>query len=324
MEKKNSPDSVNKSPPPLGDTKLYELSNSIESFYWVPFLKTPFSGLEKICKQIGEDRSPLSVSFKAFTSNLIATEKMLQLPYALAASSVKYLPEPVDTTDMAKYQEWVLEVVKIGLDHSLKELSSLKYELNYLMYQACILIWSALENYCKDVFIIALNHKPQLYKKLLKDPFLKDRFSLGQMSWEKLLDEHGFNLNGKLGQIIAGNKDFSSPNLIQKVFFCILDEQLKPPHVLDYFKEKDLLILGQRRHLIAHRAGIIDVEYLKKTKEKQKIGEQLVLRGFDIAKGLAITAQCAMVLYATASLLVEEPNTKKGGLDRSRKSNRNK
>jgi len=32
-----------------------------------------------------------------------------------------------------------------------------------LMHQAILLIWSAFETYCKEVFILSLNERPQLY-----------------------------------------------------------------------------------------------------------------------------------------------------------------
>lgn len=301
----------------IEDLELSEITRSIDDFYWVPFLKTPFQSLNEICSEVDHDCKSLAIPFKSFTSNLLAAEKMLVLPYMLISTDMVNAaiktrgPEILDRTglDKDKNKEKLIDFTKIILNRSETILFNKKNELKYLMFQACILIWSALENYCKDVFILMLNQRPQLYKKLLADSFLKDKFSISQGSWEKLLEEHGYDLNGKLGHIVASNKDFSSPKLLQKVFFFILDDHPEASDALDYFKSESLWLLGQRRHLLVHRCGIVDDEYMDKTNDKlQKIGEQLSLKGQDISVSFGIAAQCAIVLYGTARHLWDRPD----------------
>jgi hypothetical protein len=45
---------------------------------------------------------------------------------------------------------------------------------------------------------------------------------------------------------------------------------------------KDLWILNQRRHLIVHRRGVIDREYLEKTGETLEIGDLLTVTPQEI------------------------------------------
>ena len=67
------------------DAELSEISNNIESFYWVPLIKTPFEPLNRVCNDIDTECKALAISFKSFTANLEAAEKMLLLPYMLVS-----------------------------------------------------------------------------------------------------------------------------------------------------------------------------------------------------------------------------------------------
>lgn len=69
----------------------------------------------------------------------------------------------------------------------------------------------------------------------------------------------------------------------------------------DVLNKRALWLLGQRRHLVAHRCGIVDREYLDKAKDdRQEEGHPLKLRGRDIAESLGAAASYAILLYGNA------------------------
>lgn len=219
---------------------------------------------------------------------------MLLAPYAFPAEYMK-----PDSEDLSQDIERQIDIAVRNLTLSKRRFAKSKESIR-LMHQACLLIWSAFETLCKEVFILSLNERPQLFQNIQKDPELKEYFTVSQSAWLPLLESHGFDLNGKLGTIVASSKDFSSPQLLRNIF-CKLYVGLpgEPvPELLEYFRSDELWKLGQRRHLIAHRCGVVDKEYLKKTSDTlQEVSTLLQLRGRDVAQGMAVVAQCATAIY---------------------------
>jgi hypothetical protein len=297
--------------------ELRSLVDEIEASYWVPILKTPLSSLDEFQSEAKEDCPALYESIAAFNFNLRAAKDLLEFPYLLL---VPLLPElngklkkvresrcaasadgavGIGVSDGER--DAALELVGETLKQSKQHLDRKGLELQRLMHQACLLIWSAVETYSKQVFVDSLNEKPSLLSAIYKSPQLKERFAISNSSWPALLEAHGYNFQGKLGTIIAGDRDFSSPQLLRDLFpvmFAGISNFGFPPEI---FQSDALWILGQRRHLIAHRCGIVDQDYLDKTKDTtQKLGALLQLRGKDVAESMAAAAGYAICLYGNA------------------------
>ncbi len=294
---------------PIIDEGLSNLYKLIDEYYWVVLVNNDKNSLSDITENLEEDCKQLQGPFISFTTNLKAAQNLLNLPYKIAARNGPALPTIAPLSDLDKlnpeklkqYREALIEQTKFILAQYDKALSDKKSELKFLMYQACILIWSALENFCKDVFIQSLNQRPELYTRLQNNPRIRDSLSIPQASWQRLLEEHNYDLNEKLGYIVANNKDFSSPKLLQEVFHCIFEGFPEDKALIDYFKDGSLWLLGQRRNLIVHRCGIVDQEYINKTNDnQQKIGNSLVLRTLDIEQSMGIVRQCGIGFYANA------------------------
>lgn len=176
-----------------------------------------------------------------------------------------------------------------------------KAELQRLLHQACILIWSALETFSKQVFIATLNHRPSLFTAISKSQDLKDRFNISNNTWANLLQTHDFDLKGKLGTIVAANRDFSSPQLLRDLFPIMLKDVGTLGFKHSETVDDVLWNLGQRRHLIAHRCGIVDQDYLDKTHDvSQEFGTLLNLRGRDLGAAMGAAARFAIMLYGNA------------------------
>lgn len=292
--------------------ELQAIAEDLEPSYWVPLLKTPFSGLDKIEAESKEDCPVLHECLKAFRSNLEAARELLEFPYLLLTPilvplfpdipiSSKQLKElearfeqPMDKAEMIA---WVTAALKTSGPHIKRQHPTLQR----IMHQACLLIWSAVEIYCKQVFIASLNEKPSLLTTIYDSQKLKERFNIQNNSWLSLLDAHDFNLHGKLGTIVAANRDFSSPQLLQDLFPYLYAKISSLGFPETVFQSDSLWKLGQRRHLIAHHCGVVDQEYLDKTNDtNQKLGQILTLRGRDIAESMGAAASFAILLYGNA------------------------
>lgn len=293
--------------------ELKDLLDSLEQNYWVPLLKTPFRALETICDGAQEKCPELYKPLAAFTTNLKAATDLLEFPYllitpyAIRDSDVlikirECIKEnPSWLTNGIIDQQLAVDMTKVLLKAGLSRFVERK-EMMRVMHQACLLIWSAFEVFCKDIFVSVLNKSPSLYANLVNCQWTKERFGVSQNSWVKLLETHKYDLNGKLGSIVGSDKDFSSPQLLMEIFEVLFKDFDDSQKHLNSFKDSGIWLLGQRRHLIAHRCGIVDQEYLDKTRDaSQVLGNVLQLRGKDLSVGMTAVAQCALGLAAIAS-----------------------
>ena len=297
----------------LISSELEEIVTELEASYWVPFLRTPFEDLKTVELSVKADCPALHAAFSSFYSNLCAAKELLEFPYLLVS---RLLPEVQAAAGKAQSQRgniesgvvtddanmaMTVELVTIALQGSRSHLLG-NVQLQRLMHQACLLIWSAVETLSKEVFIACLNQKPALYTTICKLPQLKDRFSVQQAAWPNLLQSHDFDLNGKLGTIVGADRDFSSPQLLKDLYPAIFSGTRAPGFPDGVFESDALMRLGYRRHLVAHRCGVVDQEYLNKTRDDaQQLGSLLKLRGRDIAEGMGTAASFAMMLYLNAS-----------------------
>ena len=282
------------------------ISDELEASYWVPMIATPFAALDELVEKTSLDVLVLKQALAAFRVNLHAAKELLEMPYMLVAPLVPLAVAPGqlgnDGEPMTFEQEAAAIDVMAKTLKTSKEVFASRPELQRLMQQACLLIWAAFETYAKTVFIAVLNKRPSLYAVLLKNQGLKERFGLQQASWPGILEAHSYDLNGKLGTIIGADKDFSSPQLLKDLFpYLFADLPGVHDKFMAPFDSKDFWRLGQRRHLIAHRCGIVDDEYLRRTDdESQNLGESLKLRGRDLGDALKIAAQLAIGIYGRA------------------------
>jgi len=287
------------------DDDLKGLIRDIEERYWVPAMQTPFANLKELSGSATTDCPALQPILAAFTANLGAAQQLLEFPYMLIAP---HLPEVrrISATGLGKAggpEAQVTEEAIALLSAVLKGVGrdfSKRRESQLLMHQACVLIWAAFETYCKEVFIASLNQKPSLFAVIQGTQVLRERFGIQASSWPALLEKHDYDLQGKLGRIIARDRDFSSGQLIKDLFPVLFEGM--GPEFPEWLTQSDALwVLAQRRHLVAHRCGIVDKEYLDKTGDKvQVIGQSLKLRGSDMAEAMGKAAAFAIILYAQA------------------------
>jgi len=284
--------------------------DELEASYWVPALGDPFRALHEVSTGIQSEKNPLREPFKAFVSNLESVKKLLEFPYnllqpfVLEGTEVQRRLRKFSKEELERALDdpgLVEEVFATGMKTSQQHFKKQQGVLTRLMHQGSLLAWAAFETFCKEVFIAVLNRRPSLYAALLRNQQLKERFGISSSSWPHLLEQHDYDLNGHLGTILGADRDFSSPQLVRDLFPLLLATLPGPDGLEEAINSEHLWLLGNRRHLIAHRCGIVDVDYLRKCNDpKQAAGELLVLRGRDLAQGLGAVARASILLYAKA------------------------
>jgi hypothetical protein len=289
--------------------EMSDIADEIEAAYWVPILRTPFEGLDEIQERSKTDCPELHQAFAAFNANMHAAKEFLEFPYFLLLPYLTDVRDHIasspsllnDSVEDAVEEQLTIDLVTVALKASRGPLLRNKAQLQRLLHQACILIWNALETFSKQVFIAALNQKPSLYNAICKNPEMRERLSIANSNWANLLQSHDFDLTGKLGTIIAANRDFSSPQLLRTIFPVMLAEVGTIGFGKSDEDDKTLWTLGQRRHLIAHRCGVVDQDYLNKTHDDtQQFGMLLNLRGRDLGSAMGAAARFAILLYGNA------------------------
>lgn len=292
--------------------ELSSIVSELEAAYWVPLLKTPFDGLNELEAKSKEDCPQLHQAFAAFNANLHAAKNLLEFPYLLLApllpsvqKHVAFFPSGsagLDDSELSTEQRMnMIDLVTVTLKASHGPLLKQKLQLQRLLHQACLLIWSAIETFSKQVFIAALNQRPALFSEICKSQEIKDRFNISSSTWFTLLQKHDFDLNGKLGTIVAADRDFSSPKLLEVLFPAMFNTISTMGFPVAESQNTILRTLGQRRHLIAHRCGIVDVDYLEKTKDlTQTAGQLLRLQGRDVGSAMGAAAAYAILIYGNA------------------------
>lgn len=289
--------------------EISAIADEIEEAYWVPILNTPFEGLDEIEECSKTDCPELHLAFAAFNANMHAAKELLEFPYLLLMPHLTDVRDHVESSpsllndliDETNEEQLTLDLIAVALKASKGPLLRKRAQLQRLLHQACILIWSALETFAKQVFVAALNKKPSLYTALCKNPEIRERLGIANSNWANLLQSHDFDLTGKLGTIVAANRDFSSPQLLKTIFPVMFAEVSTMGFETSAEYHETLWILGQRRHLIAHRCGVVDEDYLSKTHDDvQLLGILLNLRGRDLADAMGAAARFALILYGNA------------------------
>jgi hypothetical protein len=159
--------------------------------------------------------------------------------------------------------------------------------------------WTAFESGAKDIWAAALNCRPNtLWQPTIsKLPVEKesDGLSAKQIS-VGLLAKHNFDLRGKLGSLLAEKFDFTGVSGIRTAYVSAFGK-IAPFDTI--FDEQNLATLEATRHLIVHRAGFVDDEYKRRTKDSSSIGNQIRLDGQRVCElvNSSIAVYCKLIKH---------------------------
>ena len=260
---------------------------SLQDGFWVPGSGLPQTIFQALDTAIKDGEFSPDSAFVTLRSNLNAIVDYLFMPYRIALSVSK-------ESAAAGGIEWSEE---IGMRQLSKYVETPKAasQLTRVLHQAALLAWSAYETFSRDLFVEVLNEHPELFENLRKSNY-KERFPLQDVvTFDRLLAE-GFDFTGKFGALVAEGRDFSSPGLLRELFQKLLPKVESTEMLSKTLESRDLWLLGHRRHLIAHRGGVVDEKYLEATGDRtQTIGQLLMITGAEIETYIhAISMACVL------------------------------
>lgn len=174
-----------------------------------------------------------------------------------------------------------------------------------LLYAGCSSAWSYLECAAKDSWIAALNSRPfqlgQLALAKLPNEPVMDGLTGKQVSIG-LLARHGFDLRNSLGTLLSPKFDFTSVSGIRRAYEAAFGAS---PELTTLLSVHELSYLEATRHLIVHRGGLVDQEYICRTGDSVTLDTQLPLTGRRLSElaNAAVTAGVGLLQFIDAWLI---------------------
>jgi hypothetical protein len=184
---------------------------------------------------------------------------------------------------------------------------TIKRPLEALLYAAAMYAWAAVECAVKDVWAIAINLRPKElgHRALLGVPaeLASGGISSKQIS-VGLLAKHDFDLRGKIGTILAEKYDFTGVEGMRQAYSAAFGKQAT---IEAAFSSDRLSELEAVRHLVAHRAGVVDEEFLRRTKRGDSIGQPVALGGTILPDLVNAAIACTTSLLRFVDGSMREP-----------------
>lgn len=162
--------------------------------------------------------------------------------------------------------------------------------------------WTAFECLATDAWVTALNARPlslgQRALTVSPEGGSQDGLTSKQVS-VKLLAKYGFDLRAHMGTVLKPKFDLTSLSNITRAYNAAFGKYRQLDEVFD---SRDLDLLEASRHVIVHRAGIVDEEFRSRTKRMDldyPLGIQLPLDGKTVSRlaNSAIEAGCRLIAF---------------------------
>lgn len=180
--------------------------------------------------------------------------------------------------------------------HNTPDIQSVAREI---LLQGMVATWSALEMLVGDELTLLLDSRPDLVAKLLSDPNAKRKFELPKLNVDDLASR-GFDLSRQMGRLLFEERDLSSLPTLK----CACEALIDSSPLREKLAAPSAWRLNQNRHLIVHRRGIVDEEYLRKTGAKLSVGDQLIVSPNEFEELLRHALSIGSEFLAGLALLV--------------------
>jgi hypothetical protein len=185
--------------------------------------------------------------------------------------------------------------------HNTLEIQSVAREI---LLQGTVATWSALEMLVSDELTLLLDSRPGLVTKLLSDQNAKRKFEIPKLNVEDLASR-GFDLSKQMGRLLFEERDLSSLPTLK----CACEALIDSSYLREKLAAPTAWRLNQNRHLIVHRRGIVDEEYLRKTGAKLSVGDQLIVSPTEFEELLLHALSIGSEFLAgLASLVLPNPS----------------
>lgn len=254
--------------------------------------------VDAYAKNIDTVLTLISMPLALLGIGIMTTNRIALMPQAIVNTRYHTEPEPSEETQRAMDNELerLLEEAYGGTEPKFSdpiEQASEKWasmmqdekilRAAYGIQDAAIsLAWTALESLAIDLWESALNANPTKFGQPVFSTLPSssaDGMSSRQISIG-LLARHGFDLREKLGTVLAPKFDFTGVRGIRSAYSSAFGDISE---IEEHFDSEKLLELEASRHLIVHRASIVDQIYLSRTNNNNTIGERITFDGESLS-----------------------------------------
>lgn len=232
----------------------------------------------------------------------------------LKRASEEDLEEYADNTWKTKYEPKMDEIIDKAIKDGGESFSELMERAPFyesyrsLLYAGIVFTWCSFEVCMKDLWETALNTGNKLVMKTtLSNVSNIDRINnfsgiQGKSINLDYLAQYNYNVANKLGSILVNKFDFSSVYGIKQAYSCAFPRSTAIKEALE---NKELVQLEARRHIIVHKAGVIDDAFCKKTNVNKKLtGNKLGLSDEELSEfGNVAIDTVIQVIKAVSTIL---------------------
>jgi len=211
------------------------------------------------------------------------------------------------------------EVMKEALRPMLELRGNTRLAIEHSLRASVCSVWTSFEVLAVDLWEECVNKDPENFaRKASKE---KQGVSERQISVDDLR-RYKYDLSSRMGTLLKDKFHFSSVSGIEKAYVCLFGKE-RVQKIWTPEMRSALLNLEKCRHLIQHRAGVIDLQFLNATKRTDTVGEMLkltkreyrIFRHHTTLAGLSLLAMASGHFTKRANLAVSltaEPNEAEG------------
>jgi hypothetical protein len=164
-----------------------------------------------------------------------------------------------------------------------------------LLVQALISTWAIFEVFTSSFLITILNNNPGQAAQVCAGVEYKRHFGKPLVDLDAI-SLHGFDLSKSMGTILFGQRRLDGLNAVKDMLGAALPFE----SVRSALNSKTLWILNQRRHLLVHKRGLIDAEYVRNTGDELPIGSRLRIRSTDVEGYLTAVRDTILAIVSAA------------------------
>ncbi|HEX2912426.1 MAG TPA: hypothetical protein VH186_16580 [Chloroflexia bacterium] len=178
----------------------------------------------------------------------------------------------------------ILEIAFSEIQAHLEVEDKLTNDWQSFLYAALLQSWTAFESLANDMWVGVLNAYPgNLAQRALADKANKEQQAIEGLSQKQInidmLARYGYDLRSVMGTLLKDKFDLTGVNGLKKAYLTVFvnrDNDLKAK-ITEILGDKDLYNLEQMRHVLTHRGGLVDENYISNVKSPLIVGEKIEL-----------------------------------------------
>ncbi|HYF51040.1 MAG TPA: hypothetical protein VEJ63_16625 [Planctomycetota bacterium] len=260
-----------------------------------------------------------------FAENMQTLKTLLALPNAIAATGIiqarfgmvmatarqNYFQENKDAAGLERYLDQTAKLLNVAFDlpdmkkshiegatsllrHIAEHDERVKNGFHIILSTCFMMGWTAFECFAVDLYKETFNVKPELF-----DP---EALEKKQLLFKDVMT-YGFDVRNRMGSILYDKFDFKSLCKIAANYELAFGKCKNRKRIENVFKNADLVQLEQTRHVLVHKAGIVDVCYIQNMSAVQRnIGTLNQLAPMDV---LTLNACCTATIDGACTLMTE-------------------